>query len=74
MKLKNLLRGPLLYIIVAVIAVWVGSSLISMTGYQAVSTDDGLTFLKNNKVASATIVDIEQRVDLKLTWLLTRTP
>jgi len=67
MKLKNLLRGPLLYIIVAVIAVWVGSSLISMTGYQAVSTDDGLTFLKENKVASATIVDIEQRVDLKLT-------
>lgn len=66
MKLKNLLRGPLLYIIVAVIAVWVGSSLISMTGYQAVSTDDGLTFLKENKVASATIVDIEQRVDLKL--------
>ncbi|MEY4532503.1 MAG: hypothetical protein RI926_272 [Actinomycetota bacterium] len=66
MKFKNLLRGPLLYIIVAVIAVWVGSSLISMTGYQAVSTDDGLTFLKDNKVASATIVDIEQRVDLKL--------
>ncbi|AWR20746.1 ATP-dependent zinc metalloprotease FtsH [Aurantimicrobium photophilum] len=66
MKLKNLLRGPLLYIIVAVIAVWVGSSLISMTGYQAISTDDGLTFLKENKVASATIVDIEQRVDLKL--------
>lgn len=66
MKLKNLLRGPLLYIIVAVIAVWAGSSLISMTGYQAVSTDDGLTFLKENKVASATIVDIEQRVDLKL--------
>ena len=67
MKLKNLLRGPLLYIIVAVIAVWVGSSLISMTGFQAVSTDDGLTFLKENRVASATIVDIEQRVDLKLT-------
>ena len=66
MKMKNLLRGPLLYIIVAVIAVWVGSSLISMTGYQAVSTDDGLTFLKENKVASATLVDIEQRVDLKL--------
>lgn len=66
MKFKKLLRGPLLYIIVAVITVWVGSSLISMTGFQAVSTDDGLTFLKDNKVASATIVDIEQRVDLKL--------
>ncbi|AXE53831.1 ATP-dependent zinc metalloprotease FtsH [Aurantimicrobium sp. MWH-Uga1] len=66
MKLKNLLRGPLLYIVVAVVAVWVGSSLISMTGFQSVSTDDGLTFLKDNKVASATIVDIEQRVDLKL--------
>lgn len=49
MKLKNLLRGPLLYIVVAVVAVWVGSSLISMTGFQSVSTDDGLTFLKDNK-------------------------
>lgn len=67
MKLKNLLRGPLLYIIVAVIAVWVGSSLISMTGFQAITTEEGLKYLKDNKVASATIVDIEQRVDLKLT-------
>jgi cell division protease FtsH len=67
MKLKNLLRGPLLYIIVAVIAVWVGSSLISMTGFQAITTEEGLKYLKDNKVASATIVDVEQRVDLKLT-------
>ena len=67
MKLKKLFRGPLVYILLAVVAVWVGSTLISMTGFQAVSTDDGLTFLKENKVASATIVDIEQRVDLKLT-------
>jgi cell division protease FtsH len=61
MKLKNLLRGPLLYIIVAVIAVWVGSSLISMTGFQAITTEEGLKYLKDNKVASATIVDVEQR-------------
>ncbi|MDH6532243.1 cell division protease FtsH [Aurantimicrobium minutum] len=67
MKLKNLLRGPLLYIVVAVLAVWIGSSLISMTGYQSVTTEEGLAFLKDNKVASATIVDVEQRVDLKLT-------
>ena len=67
MKLKNLLRGPLLYIVVAVLAVWIGSSLISMTGYQSITTEQGLAFLKDNKVASATIVDVEQRVDLKLT-------
>ena len=67
MKFKNILRGPLLYIMIAVIAVWVGSSLISMTGFQPVTTEEGLKFLKDNKASSATIVDIEQRVDLTLT-------
>ncbi|AMB57570.1 ATP-dependent zinc metalloprotease FtsH [Microterricola viridarii] len=67
MNVKKLLRGPLLYIVLAVVAVWIGSSLITMSGFRQVSTQEGLAFLKDGKVASAKIVDGEQRVDLTLT-------
>ncbi|MET0783512.1 MAG: ATP-dependent zinc metalloprotease FtsH, partial [Leifsonia flava] len=67
MNVKKLLRGPFLYIILAIIAVWIGSSLITMSGFREVSTQQGLEFLNDGKVASAKIVDGEQRVDLTLT-------
>ncbi|KQQ93930.1 cell division protein FtsH [Leifsonia sp. Leaf325] len=66
MNVKKLLRGPFLYIILAIIAVWIGSSLITMSGFREVSTQQGLEFLNDGKVASAKIVDGEQRVDLTL--------
>ena len=66
MNVKKLLRGPILYIVLAIIAVWVGSSLITMSGFREVSTQQGLEFLKGGKVAEAKIVDGEQRVDLTL--------
>jgi len=66
MNVKKLLRGPILYIVLAVIAVWVGSSLITMSGFREVSTQQGLEFLKNGQVSEAKIVDGEQRVDLTL--------
>ncbi|MDQ1607762.1 MAG: cell division protease FtsH [Microbacteriaceae bacterium] len=66
MNVKKIFRGPILYIVLAVIAVWIGSSLITMSGFKEVSTQQGLALLKDDKVASATIVDGEQRVDLTL--------
>ncbi|MTA82435.1 MAG: AAA family ATPase, partial [Actinobacteria bacterium] len=65
--LKKLLRGPFIYILVAIAAVWIGSALISASGFQQITTDEGLTYLKNNSVSKATIVDVENRVDLELT-------
>ena len=67
MNVKKLLRGPFLYIILAIIAVWIGSSLITMSGFREVSTQQGLEFLNDGKVSNAKIVDGEQRVDLTLT-------
>jgi cell division protease FtsH len=67
MNVKKLLRGPLLYILLAVIAVWVGSSLLTMSGFREISTQEGLDFLKDGEVAAVKIVDGEQRVDLTLT-------
>ncbi len=67
MNVKKIFRGPILYIVLAVIAVWIGSSLITMSGFKEISTQKGLELLQDDKVASAKIVDGEQRVDLTLT-------
>ncbi len=67
MNVKKILRGPFLYIALAVIAVWVGSSLLTMSGFKEVPTQQGLQLLNDGKVAEAKIVDGEQRVDLTLT-------
>jgi cell division protease FtsH len=67
MDFKRFLRGPLIYILLAVIVVSVGFSLLSGSGFKEITTKDGLALLQNDKVASAKIVDSEQRVDLTLT-------
>ncbi|GIT79753.1 ATP-dependent zinc metalloprotease FtsH [Leifsonia sp. LS1] len=66
MNVKKIFRGPILYVVLAIIAVWVGSSLITMSGFKGVSTQEGLKLLSNDKVSSAKIVDGENRVDLTL--------
>jgi cell division protease FtsH len=66
MDFKRFLRGPLIYILLAVIVVSVGFSLLSGSGFKQVTTEQGLQLLKSDKVATAKIVDTEQRVDLTL--------
>jgi len=64
--LKSLIKGPLPYVLVGVLVVIVGISLLTSSGFRAVSTQEGLQLLRENKVASVTIIDREQRVDLEL--------
>ena len=66
MNVKKIFRGPILYIVLAIVIVWIGSSLITMSGFKAVSTQKGLELLQSGQVASAKIVDGENRVDLTL--------
>ncbi|NNC12076.1 ATP-dependent metallopeptidase FtsH/Yme1/Tma family protein [Planctomonas sp. JC2975] len=66
MNLKKIFRGPILWIVLAVIIVWIGSSLITMSGFKQIKTEQGLELLKDGKVSSAVIVDTDQRVDLSL--------
>ncbi|MGN6743523.1 MAG: ATP-dependent zinc metalloprotease FtsH, partial [Amnibacterium sp.] len=66
MDFKRIFRGPLLYIVIAVIVVWVGSSLLTGSGFRQVSTEQGLKYLSQGQVQSAKIVDTDQRVDLTL--------
>jgi len=66
MNFKKIVRGPILWILLAVVVVWVGSSLLTMSGFREISTHHGLELLTQNKVTQAKIVDGEQRVDLTL--------
>jgi cell division protease FtsH len=66
MDFKKLFRGPIIYILIAIIVVWIGSSLLMQSGFKQVTTQQGLEFISSDKVASAKIVDGEQRVDLTL--------
>ena len=66
MDFKRFLRGPFLYISIAALIVVVGFSFLGGTGFREVTTQEGLSLLKTNKVESAQIHDGEQRVDLVL--------
>jgi cell division protease FtsH len=67
MDLKRIFRGPIIYIVLAIAAVWIGSSLLTGSGFRQISTQQGLELLQGSTVESAKIVDGEQRVDLTLT-------
>ena len=66
MDFKKLFRGPIIYIVIAVIGIGIGWSVISASGTTQVSTQEGLKALNDDKVSSATIFSNEQRVDLVL--------
>ncbi len=66
MDFKRIFRGPIIYIVIAVIAVFIGTTLLTSSGFKEVSTQEGLDLLKGSTVDSVKIVDGEQRVDLTL--------
>jgi cell division protease FtsH len=66
MDFKRILRGPWLWILVAVGVLVLALTFLTQGGYKSISTQDGLALLAGDNVESAKIVDIEQRVDLTL--------
>ncbi|MBD8486972.1 ATP-dependent zinc metalloprotease FtsH [Frigoribacterium sp. CFBP 8759] len=66
MDFKKLFRGPIIYIVIAVIGIGIGWSLISGAGTTQISTQKGLEAIQADQVKSATIFSNEQRVDLVL--------
>ena len=67
MNLKRLARGPAIWIVLAVLILWLGASSFMTTGIQRIDTSDGLALLAGDTVEQARIVDGQQRVDLVLT-------
>jgi cell division protease FtsH len=66
MDIKRIFRGPIAWIVLAVVVVIVGSSLLTGSGFKQVTTQHGLALLRGGSVETAKIVDTDQRVDLTL--------
>lgn len=65
-KRKKLLRGPLLYLVLAPLIVLFGWSLLSQGANPEVKTDRGLEILRSAELKTVTIIDGEQRVNVEL--------
>lgn len=66
MDFKRIFKGPLPYILLAVLVFWIGSSLLNIGGYKEISTQHGLELLEGKTVSEATLTQGENRVDLTL--------
>lgn len=65
--LKRIAKGPIFWIVAALVIVLIGMNIASaFGGYQKITTSEGLDLLKQNKATEAIIMDSEQRVDLTL--------
>ena len=65
--MKRVARGPLLWILLAVLLVLLGSSLVSnASGVKDVDTWQAVDYIEQNQAKSATLVDREQRIELTL--------
>jgi cell division protease FtsH len=66
MKVKKFLKGPWLWIALALTVVLIGSSLLSSTQYQRVDTQEGLQLIQTGQAKAVTVIDGDQRVDVQL--------
>jgi cell division protease FtsH len=66
MTLKRITRGPVLWIVIAVLILWIGASALASGGTQRIDTSDGLELIRDGKVEQAKITEGSQRVDLTL--------
>ena len=64
--LNKATKGPLVWIVLALLLVSIGALLFSRAGFSQIDTQQGLELLEDNKVEQAKIVDNDQRVDLTL--------
>ncbi len=66
MTLKRLARGPVVWIVLAVLILWLGASAFMTSGVQRIDTSDGMGLLEGKTVEQAKVVEGQQRVDLVL--------
>jgi len=66
MNVKRLARGPILWVVIAVILLYIGASTLAAPKISKIDTSDGLELLAEGKVEQAKITEGVQRVDLTL--------
>ena len=66
MKLKNLFKGPLVWIFAALLVVMLGTSLTSGSEFKQVDTSTGLSMIASDNAASVKVYEGDKRVDVTL--------
>ncbi|WP_066585640.1 ATP-dependent zinc metalloprotease FtsH [Cellulomonas timonensis] len=66
MNLKRLTRGPALWIVLAVLLLWIGATALTGSGVQRIDTSTGLELIRDGKVEQAQVTEGAQKVDLTL--------
>ena len=64
MKMKKFLRGPWLWIALAISVLLIGSSLIGGQQFSKVDTQVGLQMIQSGSAKTVKILDGNQRVDV----------
>ncbi len=67
MNLKRLTRGPILWVVLAVLLIVLAFSTLRMPSSQRIDTSDGLALLAGDTVEQVKITEGVQRVDMTLT-------
>ncbi|WP_421732222.1 ATP-dependent zinc metalloprotease FtsH [Cellulomonas sp.] len=67
MNVKRLARGPIVWVVIAVILLYIGASTLAAPKISKIDTSDGLSLIADGKVEQAKITEGVQRVDLTLT-------
>lgn len=65
--MKKIFSGPFVWIIAAIVVLFIGSSMVSTGGYKQVDTSVGLKMITDGKAQSVKVLDGDQRVDIELT-------
>ena len=65
--MKKLLSGPVMWIVLALLVLVVGTQLLATRPYQQVNTGTGIHLIEAGKAEKVTVYDGEQRVDATLT-------
>ena len=66
MDLKRLTRGPVIWVIAALLVVIVGARVLSPNRFQPIDTSVAINMIKSGQVSSAVMVNGDQRVELTL--------
>ncbi|MEY4321005.1 MAG: hypothetical protein RLZZ471_946, partial [Actinomycetota bacterium] len=64
--MKKLFSGPFIWIIAAVVVLFIGSSMVSTGGFKQVDTSVGLQMIADGKAQTVKVLDGDQRVDIVL--------
>ncbi len=66
MDFKRLTRGPLIWVLAALIVVFIGARIFAPGQFQSVDTSVVVQLIQSNQVEHATMINGDQRIELKL--------